>query len=129
MLIIHVRRPLSPSPLYLSLFVSCYLFAFYSNLPAILLELMFVYVYEKKNKKLQSASCFCVPPALQQRESRGSVRLLRAAVFRDEKGLQGDDAPAAPVAHSHLCQRQLPGLKRGYRCGSVAHYGSSLCSV
>lgn len=51
MIIIHVRRPLSPSPLYLSLFVSCYLFAFYSNLPAILLELMFVYVYEKKKKK------------------------------------------------------------------------------
>lgn len=52
------------------------------------------------------------PPALQQRRSRGPVRLPGEAVFRDEEGLQRDDASAAPFAHSHLHQRQLPGPKR-----------------
>lgn len=132
-----MRRPLSLSPLYLSPVISriylliTYLFI-YSDLLAILLELMSVYVYEKKKKRLDASVCvlfLCDPPALQQRESRGSVRLLGAAVLRDEKGLQGDDASAAPVARSHLRQRQLPGPRRGYRCGYVAHRGSLPCSL
>lgn len=70
-------------------------------------------------KRLYARACFSrhlafpsTPPALQQRRSGGPVRLPGAAVFRDEEGLQRDNASAAPFAHSHLHQRQLPGPKR-----------------
>lgn len=59
-----------------------------------------------------SSHFFSALPALQQRRPRGPVRFPGAAVFRDEEGLQRDDASAAPFAHSHIRQRQLPGPER-----------------
>lgn len=67
-----------------------------------------------------SSHLFSAPPALQQRRSRGPVRIPGAAVFRDEKGLQRDDASAAPFAHSHFRQRQLPGPKLRRRQHALA---------